>query len=121
VRLLRLFLASEAVRISDQSGPGAAGGGNGTGHMNLSGILAATADETTSGGGGGGGGVGSGLVAGDSMLSIVSSTFDSKDQRGSSPPPGARRSVDPVQITARCHICAHRSLGQGGRHDLLYR
>jgi hypothetical protein len=93
VRLLRLFLASEAVRISDQSGAGAAGGGHGTGHMNLSGILAATADETTSGGGGGGGGVGSGLVAGDSMLSMVSSTFDSKDQRGSSPPPGARKST----------------------------
>jgi hypothetical protein len=74
-RLLRLFLASASVRISDQSGPGAAGGGNGTGPMNLSGILAATADETTSGGGGGG--VGSGLVAGDSMLSMVSSTFDS--------------------------------------------
>jgi hypothetical protein len=77
------------VRISDQSGAGAAGGGNGTGRMNLSGILAATADETTSGGGG----VGSGLVAGDSMLSMVSSTFDSKDQRGSSPPPGARKST----------------------------
>jgi hypothetical protein len=89
VRRLRLFLASASVRISDQSGPGAAGGGNGTGHMNLSGILAATADETTSGGGG----VGSGLVAGDSMLSMGSSTFDSKDQRGSSPPPGARKST----------------------------
>jgi hypothetical protein len=76
--------------ISDQSGPGAAGGGNGTGHMNLSGMLAATADETTSGGGGVGG---SGLVAGDSMLSMVSSTCDSKDQRGSSPPPGARKST----------------------------
>jgi hypothetical protein len=81
-----ISVASESVRISDQSGPGAAGGGNGTGHMNLSGILAATADETTSGGGG------SGLVAGDSMLSMGSSAFDSKDQRGSSPPPGARKS-----------------------------
>jgi hypothetical protein len=92
VRRLRLFLASESVRISDQSGPGAAGGGNGTGRMNLSGILAATTDETASGGGGGGG-VGSGLVAGDTMLSMGSSTFDSKDQRGSSPPPGARKST----------------------------
>jgi hypothetical protein len=81
----------EDIRPKYQSGAGAAGGGHGTGHMNLSGILAATADETTSGGGGGG--VGSGLVAGDSMLSMVSSTFDSKDQRGSSPPPGARKST----------------------------
>jgi hypothetical protein len=83
-----ISVASASVRISDQSGPGAAGGGHGTGHMNLSGMLAATADETTSGGGGG-----SGMVVGDSMLSMVSSAFDSKDQRGSSPPPGARKST----------------------------
>jgi hypothetical protein len=79
-------VTSASVRISDQSGAGAAGGGNVTGHMNLTGILAATADETASGGG-----VGSGLVAGDSMLSMGSSAFDSKDQRGSRPPPGARK------------------------------
>lgn len=82
-------MASAPVLLSDQrlAGGGGGAGGTGMGLLNMSGVLAATAEDMSLGTGTGGvsGGIGGALVIGEtSVMSMGSMAIDSKDSHGGS-------------------------------------